>query len=566
MMGLLRKFNALFVSVVVVAVVASAAPASAAAGDPDPLSLLRGGGAAEQFGLGGDVTTVWICNSGTAADIQTFTLTDVVAWANSTISPYFSTISRGRYSNTFVGGGIVSASNPNACLAAGRVATSTSNVMVIDRTSAAGGFGGSGLAYYSGNSMTTGSLADPASSTSRGFWLGGGSYGLPSIGAHEVGHTLAWPHSGSGATGSVAPYDNQYDIMSGAGTDSGNSGVYDNFCGSLGPCEVTHTMAINRYASGWVDLDQIEIVARKGIVSDLNGPEAAGKQMALIPSPDPLVYYTVEARPNTGYDAVLPFGGVVVHTVDLTAACSTPICWGAARRQHPAVSAIDNANHLIGVGSSLTLNGVTITVTAATASGYNVSFTGTPTGCAMGPNPFTDFDANSFAFASVGCIRVLGITTGTSATTYSPKASVTREQMAAFLARLWRALGNTCSSTPAPFSDLAGSFAAADVACIYDLKVTSGLGLGTYGTAALVTREQMAAFLGRLWTALGKTCSTAPTPFTDISDSFAVPDISCIYAIGITKGATATTYNPKGNVNREEMGAFLARFWDAALI
>jgi hypothetical protein len=73
----------------------------------------------------------------------------------------------------------------------------------------------------------------------------------------------------------------------------------------------------------------------------------------------------------------------------------------------------------------------------ATADGYTVSFSGAPQGCAMGPNPFDDVRSASFAFNDIGCIRLLGLTTGTSATTYSPDDMVTREQVAALLARFW---------------------------------------------------------------------------------------------------------------------------------
>ena len=225
--------------------------------------------------------------------------------------------------------------------------------------------------------------------------------------------------------------------MSGSAYSIVNPDFDGNNCMGYGPCYITHTLAINRYASGWIDVDQIEIVARAGVSTDLAGPESAGKQMALIPTADPLLYLTVEARPDTGYDSVLPYGGVVVHAVDLAYDCLQYICWGTGRRQHPAVPAIDNDAHLIEVGQSLVVAGVTISVTAATATGYSVDFTGSPAGRAMGPNRFTDLSPSSFAYNSVGCIHILGITTGTSATTYSPANAVTREQMAVFLERFW---------------------------------------------------------------------------------------------------------------------------------
>jgi len=58
--------------------------------------------------------------------------------------------------------------------------------------------------------------------------------------------------------------------------------------------------------------------------------------------------------------------------------------------------------------------------------------------CPTDPHGFTDVPATSFAVADITCIKGLGITTGTSPTTYDPAGNVTREQMAAFLARLWR--------------------------------------------------------------------------------------------------------------------------------
>ncbi|MBT5138237.1 MAG: S-layer homology domain-containing protein, partial [Acidimicrobiaceae bacterium] len=101
----------------------------------------------------------------------------------------------------------------------------------------------------------------------------------------------------------------------------------------------------------------------------------------------------------------------------------------------------------------------------------------------------------------VPCIFGLGITTGTSATTYSPADFVTREQMASFLARMYRELtGEECSGGAHPFTDMsATSFAKDDVPCIFGLGVTTGTSATTYSPADFVTREQMASFLARVW-------------------------------------------------------------------
>jgi len=177
--------------------------------------------------------------------------------------------------------------------------------------------------------------------------------------------------------------------------------------------------------------------------------------------------------------------------------------------------------------------------------------------------PFGDISAGSFAAMDIALIEALGITHGTSPITFDPANNVTREQMAAFLARTWVALANACPTGQTPFTDVdATSYAAAPIRCIFGLGITRGTSLTTYSPKGLVTREQMAAFLERFWLALGNTCPAAQPPFTDIRpDSFARSSVSCIYGLGITTGTAPTLYSPGAFVTREQMAAFLARLW-----
>jgi len=71
------------------------------------------------------------------------------------------------------------------------------------------------------------------------------------------------------------------------------------------------------------------------------------------------------------------------------------------------------------------------------ASLPSVSFGGAQA-CPTADAGFTD-TSTTFAKTDIDCIYGLGITHGTSPTTYSPDNDVTRAQMAAFLARTWRA-------------------------------------------------------------------------------------------------------------------------------
>ena len=181
--------------------------------------------------------------------------------------------------------------------------------------------------------------------------------------------------------------------------------------------------------------------------------------------------------------------------------------------------------------------------------------------------PFVEVLESSSEAQAIACIYALGITTGTSPTTYSPGANVSRAQMASFLARLYKATtGTEAPIADTPFTDVeTTSSAYNDIGRIYGLSITTGTTATTYSPALNVTRAQMASFLARLYKALtGTDASIAETPFTDVATtSSAYNDIGRIYGLGITIGTTATTYSPALNVTRAQMASFLARLYKA---
>ncbi len=318
------------------------------------------------------------------------------------------------------------------------------------------------------------------------------------------------------------------------------------------------------------------------------------------PDPDPTSNRAPLWRPRAGVVEVSvdPIGSVTTgDPVSVTVTVSAPCSQGSTVIEGLDLPCVSSESVTVSAGSlagsTWTLPGLaagasaTATITgtvdtvgtcdltatvASTAPALAAAASATATGsaahptCPSTPAPFTDVPDSSFARTDIDCIWGLGITTGTSATTYSPANPVTREQMASFLARTWRSLAGTCPTTPAPFTDVpASSFARTDIDCIYALGITTGTSATTYSPADPVTREQMAAFLARLWRARGGTCPTTPAPFTDVAAaSFARSDIDCIYGLGITTGTSATTYSPANPVTREQMASFIARTWRKA--
>ena len=105
---------------------------------------------------------------------------------------------------------------------------------------------------------------------------------------------------------------------------------------------------------------------------------------------------------------------------------------------------------------------------------------------------FTD-DAGSPYEASANQAKEAGITTGCTSTTFCPDSATTRAEMASFLVR---ALGLPAAAADY-FADDTGSVHEADINSLAQAGITTGCAAGAYCPNATVTREQMAAFLHR---------------------------------------------------------------------
>ena len=156
------------------------------------------------------------------------------------------------------------------------------------------------------------------------------------------------------------------------------------------------------------------------------------------------------------------------------------------------------------------------------------------------------------------------MTTGTSATTYSPLQAVSRWQMAIFLVRTATALG---MAVPAPvpqgFGDLGGlgQQAVDAINQVKQLGITAGTSATTYGPHDNVSRWQMALFLTRLYTAAGASLPTGGGGFSDLAglSPEAVTAINQLAALQISTGTGGGNFSPTTVVTREQMASFLAR-------
>ena len=120
---------------------------------------------------------------------------------------------------------------------------------------------------------------------------------------------------------------------------------------------------------------------------------------------------------------------------------------------------------------------------------------GIPARAAVGDTGFSDVSTGDwYAEAVIGC-RVAGLMGGTSATTFSPNATMTRAMLAVVLYRL---AGSPAVSGSSPFQDVTNNSWCAD-AVIWASQngIIGGYGNGLFGANDPVSREQIAAILWR---------------------------------------------------------------------
>jgi hypothetical protein len=173
---------------------------------------------------------------------------------------------------------------------------------------------------------------------------------------------------------------------------------------------------------------------------------------------------------------------------------------------------------------------------------------------------FADTAGNAHV-ANIDCIVWYGITQGLTPTTYGPAQGVTRAQMATFIARtITRAGGDLPTPSDQGFADIDGDVHADAINQLAAAGIVAGTSASTYEPARIVNRAQMASFLVRAYEHLtGETLPEGGPRFTDTAGNVHEANINKAAEAGFAQGTTATTYNPSGDVRRDQMGSFLAR-------
>lgn len=221
-------------------------------------------------------------------------------------------------------------------------------------------------------------------------------------------------------------------------------------------------------------------------------------------------------------------------------------------------SSLTNLTLAPGGESLLAGNGCLIAdapTTAWVAASLGDSATVLNQGCTAGMfTPFADVVPAEFYEQPVGWAFSHGITQGTTATLFSPDATVTRAQIATFL---WR-LADEPSGASHPFIDvLPGEFYEQAVAWMSENEITEGTTATLFSPDATVTRAQLATFL---WRYHGEPTGFSHT-FIDIPPGeFYEPAVAWLATTGITQGTSDTTFSPGSLLSRAEAVTFLYRY------
>ena len=169
---------------------------------------------------------------------------------------------------------------------------------------------------------------------------------------------------------------------------------------------------------------------------------------------------------------------------------------------------------------------------------------------------FVDVPASAYYADAVKWAVEKGITTGTSATTFSPEASCTRAQMVTFL---WRAAGSPApKATTTAFTDLDKSAYYYDaVLWAVEQGITTGTSATTFSPNATVTRGQTVTFLYRF---AGQPAVSGSSSFTDVnSRDYYAAAVQWAKEQGITSGTSDTTFSPTSDCTRGQIVTFLYR-------
>lgn len=172
-------------------------------------------------------------------------------------------------------------------------------------------------------------------------------------------------------------------------------------------------------------------------------------------------------------------------------------------------------------------------------------------------NPFVDVKESNYFYDAVLWAVEKGVTSGTSATTFAPNADCTRSQIVTFL---WRAAGSPAPRSDVnPFTDVeVDSYYYDAVLWAVEQGITSGTSATTFSPAAACTRGQSATFLYRSAGSPAITSSNSFTDVSN--RAYYADAVQWAVENSVTVGTSAATFSPDATCTRGQIVTLLYRY------
>jgi hypothetical protein len=192
--------------------------------------------------------------------------------------------------------------------------------------------------------------------------------------------------------------------------------------------------------------------------------------------------------------------------------------------------------------------------------------------------PVSDYDELAPTHQpSVDCAFAEGISVGQPDGTFGPMLTTTRAQMASFIVRALEAAGYTLPQAQDPgFTDIAGNEHEQNIKLLATIGITKGTTATTYSPDAPVRRDQMASFLVRAAEyAFGDDAGAFMATAEDGAPAF--PDVppsnvhfdnvnAAAKVLGLADGQPDGMFQPDALTERQQMATFLTRIVDLILV
>jgi len=170
---------------------------------------------------------------------------------------------------------------------------------------------------------------------------------------------------------------------------------------------------------------------------------------------------------------------------------------------------------------------------------------------------FKDVARNAYYFDAVQWAALNGVTSGTSAATFSPTKTATRAEI---VAMLWRQAGSPEPTiTENPFKDVKeGAYYYKAVLWAVENKITAGVSATAFAPDKVCTRAEAVAFMYR---SQENPDSDYPmNPFLDVKfEDYYYEAVIWAYKAGVTVGVAQNTFAPDATCSRAEIVTFLYR-------